>query len=159
MTSQANTRAAKGCLGVLLAALLGVSWLAAASLNPLAVFGSRSLAGKVAVVVLGMLAVSILVQLLVLFATRAAISRVSGRPADDVLCPGCGLPLLHYASSHGPPVLCPGCREWWHAGSRCFNRDTPERTSPLPMHPCPTCTATARSLELREELGVWPPRA
>lgn len=80
MNSQANPKVTFGCLTAIVIVILLVSYLATASLNPLAVYASDSILAKIIVTVLaGLLAISLL-QLLGLSLVSKSIEK---KPIND----------------------------------------------------------------------------
>lgn len=127
-----------GCLVALVVLILAASYLSVSSLNPLDVYISDSIIAKSAVSVFGALLALGAIQYVLGTLLRGWIRRSSGKPAEDVRCPGCELPLLPYVSSHGIPVICPSCKRFWHVN--CYRKEwPPDRRLPPPM--CPECQA------------------
>lgn len=127
MMNQVNPKATLGCLITIVIVIFLVVYSTTASLNPLAVYMSDSILAKVVVTILaGLLAISLL-QLLANYTLRKSIELGTGKPAEDLICPGCGLPLIQYMSSHGMPVKCAKCGRSWHSGPACFNRGLPRQ--------------------------------
>src|SRR5882724_2517821 len=114
-----------GCLTTVAVVIVLVAYSTTGSLNPLTVFASHSLLAKISVTVLGVLLGFSLLQMLSVYLLTKSVEIQAGRPAEDVVCPGCGLPLIMYASSHGMPITCPKCRTQWHNGPACYNKDKP----------------------------------
>lgn len=140
MGNQGNFRSQLGCLAILAILVLAVTYFAVASFNPLAVYGSESMLPKIVISLLGIFMAYQLVALLSSYALRKSVAMATGRPAEDAICAGCGLPLIQFAGSHGAPMPCPQCKRWWHYGPACYNRDMPQtKTSHLPTYLCPHC--------------------
>jgi len=117
--------------------------ITASSLNPVAVYSSDSTTGKVIVsVLLGFIALLFL-QLLAWGAVRKQVSWASHTRADDIVCPGCGNPLLSFAGPYGLPITCPKCHRSWHNGPACYNRERPQPRIMVPKWECPSCRAAA----------------
>jgi hypothetical protein len=117
--------------------------LTTGSFNPVAVYRSGNAFAMVVVSLLGAFVVAGLLGLLGRAAARKAISAASGgQPAEDVICPGCGQPLLRFVGSHGNVVRCVRCRRLWHNGPACFRRGA-VRARLLVL--CPDCRADATS--------------
>jgi hypothetical protein len=112
--------------------ILVATFMSTSSVNPLAVLDTDSLPAKVIVLGLGALFVLSLLQFLLLGA-------IGGRMGGKV-CPGCGLPLLQFAGSHGQPTMCQQCHQWWHSGPACYRKGL-EGSGLLSAasHPCPNC--------------------
>lgn len=143
MNSQANPKVTFGCLTAIVIVILLVSYLATASLNPLAVYASDSILAKIIVTVLaGLLAISLL-QLLGLSLVSKSIEKKAHKRSDDVICPGCGLPLIQYSSSHGPPIACPKCENYWHNGPACYNKGMAHAMIVIATYLCPHCRSDA----------------
>jgi hypothetical protein len=148
MTYDSGGKAVMGCLGVLTVGLLLVTYLSTSSLNPVGVFSSRSLTAKIVVALLGLLIASALLRWVSLHLFRQTLRVMTGKPAGDVLCHACGLPLMQYAGSHGFPMPCPRCRQWYHMGPACYAKGLGQRSPPLGL-PCPRCrTVVASDREL-----------
>lgn len=139
MPEMVNPRASLGCLVVLIAVLIATAWFSVSSPNPLLVYKSGGIAAKIVISIVAVLLASTLLQLLYMTFLTWVISRSSKRPAEDVICPGCGNPLLRFISSHGVPVGCPRCERWWHAGPVCYDKDAGD--VPRILRPCPRCRA------------------
>src|SRR4029077_5546865 len=122
MNQQVSPKATAGCLVVIAFLLPVVSYSIAGSLNPLDVYGGKGTVAKIFISVLAVLLTLGLLQLVQLWLMRKVIGGMAHRPAEDVRCPGCGLPLLLYIGSHGMPVLCHECKRFWHNGPGCYNR-------------------------------------
>jgi hypothetical protein len=148
MMSQVNTKAALTSLVVLSILILVVTYLATSSLNPLAVYSSSSTAAKIVVSLLGLLLLTGLVQLLSLALVRWQIRIMAKKPVDDVICPGCGLPLWAYMSSHGQPIMClnPRCHSWWHNGPACYSKGL-QKVISIPTVPCPRCRSAVSNVQ------------
>lgn len=143
MNGQANPKAAIGCLATIAIAVLIVSYHATASFNPLAVYTSGSIWAKIVVSLLAFLLATSLTQLLVGWLMRKFVEIGTHKPAEDVICPGCGLPLVQYISSHGVPIRCPKCGRFWHNGPACYNKDMPKAKIMIPIYPCPRCRSAS----------------
>lgn len=145
MNPQINPKATFGCLALLAIVILLVSYLATRSLNPLAVYTSDNILAKIIVSAIAILLLALLVtsllQLLGLSMMRKTIERGTGKRAEDVICPGCGLPLIQYIGSHGMPKQCPQCRKWWHNGPACYKKDLPPEAGMFSL--CRNCRSTA----------------
>jgi uncharacterized membrane protein len=148
MMSQGNTKAALTSLVVLSILILVVTYLATSSLNPLGVYSSGSTAAKIIVSLLGLLLLTGLVQLFTLALVRWQICITAKKPVDDVICPGCGLPLWAYMSSHGRPIMCPNrhCLLWWHNGPACYSKGL-QKVISIPTVPCPRCRSAASNVQ------------
>lgn len=145
MTNQVSPKATVGCLTIIVIVILLASYLATASLNPLAVYASNSILAKIIVTVLaGLLAISLL-QMLANYMLRKSVEIGTDKPAEDLICPGCGLPLIQYISSHGMPIRCPSpkCMRWWHNGPACYNKGMPHARITIPTYLCPRCRSDA----------------
>jgi hypothetical protein len=134
-----------GCLGTVLAIIAAITYLATSSLNPLAVLDSDNMLAKVVVILLLVMFVLGCLQQLLIGAQIWNISRTSGRRAADLTCPGCGLPLLKFAGSHGQPAQCTTCQTWWHAGPMCFRKGLHVSVLRLALEKCPDCRAKESS--------------
>lgn len=145
MNAGPNPRAALGCLPVILVAMVIAALITASSFNPFAVYSSDSATGKAIVSLLLGFVVLVLLQLLMWGAVRKQVSLTSHRRADDVVCPGCGNPLLTFTSAYGFPITCPKCRRSWHNGPVCYNRDRPQPRIMVPKWECPACREAAAS--------------
>lgn len=141
MGNQANPKAQVGCLVILAILIPVVSYLASSSLNPLAVYASGSILAKIITSLLAVLLAFSLLQMLFVYMVRKSVEIGAHRPAEDVICRGCGLPLLRFSSSHGAPIQCPNCKKYWHYGPACFNKDLPPGTGLI--HFCPRCLSDA----------------
>src|SRR6266508_3989488 len=143
MSSQGSPKGQVGCLAVVAILMVLITYWTTRSLNPIAVYASDSIVGKVAVSVLaGLMAVSVVMTIYAVL-TRKMIESTAHRPAVDVICPGCGHPLLQFIGSHGPPILCPNCRRWWHNGPACYNKYMPQSRIAFALYPCPQCRSAA----------------
>ena len=141
--NQVNPKATAGCLVVIAALLPVVSYWTVGSPNPLAVYGTKGTFAKILISVLAAWLALGLLQLFQLWLMRKMIGGMANRPAEDVICPGCGLPLLQFIGSHGMPVICPQCKRFWHNGPACYNRGMPQAKVAVPLYPCPQCRAAA----------------
>ncbi len=139
MNHQVTPKAALGCLTVLIVVTLVATYVATSSLNPLAVYSSHSIVAKIIVSLSGLYLVLALFALLGVRLMRFYIGITAGKPADDILCPGCGLPLMPFVSSHGQPLLCPKCRTWWHNGPACYSKGLERRVTATFTTLCPKC--------------------
>lgn len=138
MSGKYNPRAVVAWIIILALFALLVSYLSARSLNPASVYGSHSLAAKVAVSVAGVMIALGLLGLLLYWAAVSFISKTAGIPAGDVICGSCGLPLMKFAGSYGWPMRCPGCKTWWHNGPNCYRKGAEGKRIVLG---CPRCRA------------------
>jgi hypothetical protein len=145
MNNQVSPKAGVGCLAILAIVILLISFLTAGSLNPLSVYTSGSILAVIIVSVLGFLLASLLVQLIMRYLVEKYIESGAHKPAEDVICPGCGHPLIQFSGSHGMPIRClnPRCGKWWHNGPACYNKDMPHTTMWIPTYPCPHCRSAA----------------
>ena len=134
-----------GCLATVLAIIAAVTFLATSSLNPLTVLNSDNMVAKIIVILLLVMFVLGCLQQLLIGAQIWRISRTSGRRATDLTCPGCGLPLLKFAGSHGQPTQCAHCSQWWHAGPMCFRKGLQVSMLRLALEKCPECRAKESS--------------
>lgn len=143
MSSQASSKAGVGCLAIYVIVILLVSYLAAGSLNPLAVYASDSILAKIIVSLLAvLLAISLLLRLYS-YMVRKGVEIGTSKPAEDAICPGCGLPLIQFMGSHGAPIRCLKCGKMWHNGPACYNKDMPRATIVIPTYFCPHCRSAA----------------
>jgi hypothetical protein len=138
MNPPVNKKVTLGCLTCMVVAMVVVTYLASSSVNPLAVYSSESIVAKVIVSVLLLLVLTSLLQSLTVAMNRWMIRSTTGKPADDVICPGCGLPLLPYQGSHGVVIICPKCRLPWHNGPACYSKGLQQRVI-IPTVLCPRC--------------------
>ncbi len=141
MNSQVNPKVTFGCFTIIIIVILLVAYQTTASLNPLAVYKSDNILAKIIVSLLAVLLASSLLQMLFVYMVRKSVEMGAHRPAQDVICPGCGLPLLQFSSSHGAPFQCPNCKKYWHYGPACYNKDLPPGTGLI--HFCPRCLSDA----------------
>ena len=143
MNNQINPKARIGYLALLVVVILLISYLAAGSFNPLDVYSSGSIFAKIIVsLFLVLLAISLLQQI-VSYVIRKSVEVGTGEKAEDVICPGCGFPLIQFISSHGMPIRCPKCGEWWHNGPACYNKGMPHAKIVFPTYLCPRCRSDA----------------
>jgi len=142
------TKAALTSIMILLTLILVVTYIATSSFNPLDVYSSHSLAAKIIVSLLGLSLCVRLVIFLQVGLLRIYIYATAKRPPDDVICPGCGNPLMKFAGSHGMPIMCPQphCHTWWHNGPACYSKDLP-KVIRIPTVPCPRCRAAGSSAQ------------
>jgi hypothetical protein len=143
MYAKATPRYFLGCLTALAVAAALLSWLFVSSFNPWRVYTTDGIAGKIVVTVLAIMFAGMLLQFVALSITRAVVSKTANRPADDLICIGCGQPLMAFAGAFGPPYPCPSCRRWWHAGPNCYDKGRPP--GPRLMSMCPRCRAAAEA--------------
>lgn len=136
------TKAALTSFIVLVTLILVVTYLATSSFNPLAVYSSDSMAAKIIVSLLGLSLCVRSALFLQMGLVRIYIRATAKRPADDVICPGCGNPLVKFMGSHGMPIMCPQCHTWWHNGPACYSKDL-QKVIRVPTVPCPRCRAAA----------------
>lgn len=147
MNPHINKKGVLGCLTTLLILMFVTTFLATSSLNPLAVYSVEGIAAKIIVSVSALFVAMGLLQLLTLVLLRWQIALVAKRPADDVNCRGCGLPLIAYMGSHGQPIVCPKCHVFWHNGPACYTKGMEQRVLLLPTTLCPNCRRDASHLE------------
>lgn len=119
--------------------ILLVSYLTSGSLNPLDAYATQNVLSKILIIILSVSIFGTFLTMLFTFSMKKMITIKSGKRAEDVICPGCGLPLLQYAGSHGDPILCPVCQKFWHNGPVCYNKGMPRPKIALPTYPCPIC--------------------
>ena len=143
MSNLPNPKATYGCLTTIGVVILLVVYSTTGSINPLAVYASHSLLAKITVTVLAILLGFSLLQMLSMYLMRKSVELQAGKPAEDVICRGCGNPLISYASSHGPPIVCPKCKAPWHNGPVCYNKGMPHGNIMIPTYPCPNCRSAA----------------
>jgi hypothetical protein len=149
MYSRGYQKTQIGCLVMLAIVILFTSYLATASLNPLVAYTSDNVLAKIIVIVLSVLLGISLIQIIysniALYMVRKSIQITTGKSAEDVICPGDGLPLIQFMGSHGLPVRCPNCKKWWHNGPACYNKGMPQpgKIVAFPLYPCPDCRARA----------------
>jgi hypothetical protein len=146
MVGQPNPKAAFGCMTTLVIIMVLVVFWTTGSLNPLAIYDSGSLLAKICFTVLAALLGFSLLQLFGIYVVNKSVAMRAGKPAEDVICPGCGLPLLKFVSSHGMPIACPNSdcpTPEWHNGHMCYNKGMPKATIVVPTYPCPRCRARA----------------
>jgi len=143
MSNQVSPKTTTGCLAILAIVILSISYLATSSFNPLTVYSSDSLLTKIVVSLLGILLATSLLQLFAAYMMRKYVAMGAIQPPADVICPGCGLPLIHYISSHGMPIQCPVCKKFWHNGPACYNKNMPRPRITFPTYPCPHCREAA----------------
>ncbi len=142
MNPRASLKAATGCLTMLALFIVLASYLSTGTLNPMAVYSSKSLLGKVAVSVGAVLMGGVLLQATMLGLLRLQLRVSTGQHPDDLICPGCGQSLMQFIGSHGTPMCCPRCRTWWHNGPACYSKELDRRLS-VPLLPCPHCRKRA----------------
>lgn len=152
MNYQTGTKGSQlGCLGVIVLGIVLTTYFTTGSLSVFSVYESGSLAAKIAVSVFLAILAYLLFLLFVQWALRGFVSRTAHMPAEDVICPGCGNPLLKFLSAYGPPVLCAKCKSWWHA-TICFNRKAVQGMAKKSL--CPDCRrAESTDRDLFEEPG------
>lgn len=138
MNPRTNLKGSLGCLTVMVVLLLVTAYVATGRLNPIAVFSAKGIFGKVVVSVSLVVIGAVLLQAFAQFFLRFQIRLTSGKSADDLICLGCGQPLMPFISSHGLPIYCPQCRTWWHNGLACYSKGLEHQLS-VPTVPCPTC--------------------
>lgn len=143
MSFQKQVKTLVGCSVVFLISILWITYVVTSSLNPFTVFASKNVFAKIIVALLILLIGSGILQLLTSSLMRWSVGRTAHRPAEDVICPGCGLPLIQFVGSHGTPIPCPKCRILWHDGPACYRKDLQQKMTMFPMPPCPKCRATA----------------
>ena len=143
MNTQVNPKVTFGCLAIIAVVIFLVSFLAAGSLNPLDVYASDSILAKIIVTILAGILVISLLQMLAVYMLRKSVEIGTGKPAEDLICPGCGLQLMQYAGSHGVPIRCPTCKVSWHDGPACYNKGMPKARITIPTYPCPHCRSAA----------------
>jgi hypothetical protein len=141
--NKVNPKAQVGCFILLAIVILLVSYLTVKSLNPLAVYASDNILAKIIVTVLALLLTASLLQTLSVYVMRKSVEIGAGKPAEDVICPGCGHPLIDFISSHGLPLQCPNCKKLWHNGPACYNKGMPHASITIPTYPCPHCRSAA----------------
>lgn len=139
MINQVKPKTRLGCITILIIVIFIISYFTAGSLNPLDVYAKGSTLSKIIVtLLLGIVFLSI-IQLIFYFIMRKAIEMKTRMPAEDVICPGCGFPLIQYTSSHGMPIECPICKRFWHNGPACYNKGMKQNRIVFPIYPCPIC--------------------
>ena len=149
MNPQVNKKVALGCLTSMCVVMVVVTYLASSSVNPLAVYSSKSIAARIIVSVLALIVLASLLQYLAILMNRWLIRRTTGRSPDDAICPGCGLPLLPYQGSHGVVIICPKCRLPWHNGPACYSKGLQQRVI-IPTVLCPRCREGAFGSDLHD---------
>jgi ribosomal protein L37AE/L43A len=132
-------KATGGCLTIIAISLLFITYLGSGSFNPLSIYTSGSISAKIIVSFLAFLFVSLLMQILGNFFIRKSVEIGEDERAEDVICPGCGKPLIKYSSSHGLPIRCPKCLKSWHNGPSCYNKGMSRSRIVIPTYPCPKC--------------------
>lgn len=159
MIGQTSPRSQVGCLTLMVASILGISYLATASFNPVGVYVAPGILAKVAVSVLLIAFAAMLVQLIQFYFLIKHIEWTTGRNWKDVICPADGLPLIQHMGAYGLPIQCPNseCRKWWHNGPACYNKDMPRPRIMIPTYPCPDCRATAASYQDLFDAREFPP--
>jgi hypothetical protein len=128
---------------VIFFALIGlvVGGLTAHSLNPFSVYASHSLIGIIVVSAAIFFVAAGLLGLLQYWAAVTFITKTTKKQASDVICPGCGLALLRFMAVYGKPVICPGCKSWWHGGPNCYKKGAADKRIVIG---CPICRAATR---------------
>lgn len=153
MMPQVNRKAALGCLTAMIVFMLVTTYITTSSLNPLAVYSSDSIIAKIIVSLFAVSLGATLLQLLAISLMRLQIRLTAGKPADNLVCPGCGLPLMPYISSHGQPIMCRNCGAWWHNGPACYSKGLAQRVTVIPTTACPKCRqATSQCQDLFGDL-------
>lgn len=146
MNSQPDLKATIGCLSILIVVILLVTYFTTASFVPFAVYGSNSILAKIIVSLFAVLMIVILTQFfmycLMIYGIEKVVERKTGERARDVVCPGCGLPLIQFMGSHGVPIVCPICPTAWHNGPACYNKGKPNPRIAFTAYPCPHCRET-----------------
>src|SRR5712671_5413193 len=146
-----------GCFGTLIVLIILTTYLTISSLNPFDVYVSGSVLAKVLVSLLGAMLVTGMLGLVQQSLLRIFVRGATGAPAEDARCPApdCGLPLLPYISSHGPPIICSNCHRPWHL--RCFKKE-PAVELPsnyrFPKRFCPDCEVKFAKAQ-RRDLYKW----
>lgn len=154
MITRVTPKAAIGCNGVLVVLALATTYVVTSGLNPLDVYKSGSVLGIVVVSFAALHLVSSTLIAIHSITTRYAIRITSGRDPDDVRCSGCGNPLLTFVGSHGQPIRCSECGEWWHNGPSCYSKGLPKVVRMSFGTVCPACRESNSTSEdkLLEEL-------
>jgi ribosomal protein S27AE len=147
MNRQTDPKVTCGCLTTLVIMMLVVTYVTTSSLNPLAVYSSDSIFGKIVVSLFALLIGVSVLQLLTNRLMRSYIRMMTGKPADDAICPGCGFPLLQFVSSHGQPITCPKCHKVWHNGPACYSKGLDQKYTVIPSIFCPRCRLAASQSE------------
>ena len=132
-----------GCLTTLVVIILLVSYLTTGKLNPLSVYTSKSILAIIIVSLLTSLLIFSLGSQFFMYLIRKQVEITSHQPAENVICPGCGDPLMAYIALRGVPIVCPVCKRSWHNGKNCYNRGMPHETIVIPIYPCPHCRSAA----------------
>jgi len=143
MNAQVNPKGTAGCLTVIIVAILIITVVTTGSINPLFVYTSKSLLAKIVISILSLLVATSLLSLIGSFLMNKAVEVGTGKRAEDLICPGCGLPLMQFVSSHGTPIKCPKCLKIWHDGPACYNKDMPKPKITIPIYLCPQCRLAA----------------
>ena len=137
MYAQATPKRFLGCLTAMAVLALLLSFAFVRSFNPWRVYTSGGLGAKIVMTVIALYFAFVLMQFLSLSMTRIFIAKAANRPADDLVCPGCGKPLMAFAGVYRMPTPCPLCRTWWHGGPACYDKGRPP--GPRFLSPCPSC--------------------
>lgn len=153
MTSQFDRRVAFVGLLVMGGLLALVAVLSAGSANPLDVYGSGSVPGIVLASLLLLGIGSTLLQFAVQSVVLRAVEKQAGMPAQNVICPGCGNPLVRFIGSHGLPILCRECGGMWHNGPACYNAGMPRGKILAATYSCPRCRAKKDDSDLYRSLS------
>jgi hypothetical protein len=143
MNAQVSPKTTAGCLTVIVVAILVITFMTTGFINPLAVYTSNSLLTKIVVSLLLLLVATSLVSLLSNLFLNKVVEAATGKRAEDLICPGCGLPLMQYLGSHGTPIQCPKCQKYWHDGPACYNQGMPKPKITIPIYLCPQCRLAA----------------
>jgi hypothetical protein len=143
MNTQASPKTTAGCLAVIVVAILVITFMTTGFINPLAVYASNSLLAKIVVSILALLVVTSFISLLATLLLNKVVEAGTGERAEDLVCPGCGLPLIQFMGSHGTPIRCPKCLKTWHDGPACYNQGMPKPKITIPVYLCPHCRLAA----------------
>ena len=156
MNKLVDTRAQFGCLTIVIIGAFVVTYMTTSSLNPFDVYSSDSIFAKIIVsfaIFQILLSIFMFIQI---YSLRCYVRTFSGKPADDVICMGCGLPLIAYMGSHGRPIACPKCGTLWHNGPACYSKGLSKVVNITISIPCPKCRqAEARTETFLYDLDDW----
>lgn len=127
---------------VIVAFVIAVSLISVGSANPVQVYEYGGWISKVSVTLLALVGTALLMNLFFAYLIVRSVENISGIPAEDVICPGCGNPLLRFMGSHGIPIFCPNSecpQRVWHNGPMCYNKSMEQPRIGYPKYLCPNC--------------------
>ena len=94
MFIQISSRIAAIAISFYTMLILLISYLTSGSLNPLDAFATQNILIKILIIIFTTAIFFTFLALLSTFSVKKMITIKSGKRAEDVICPGCGLPLL-----------------------------------------------------------------